>query len=125
MFFSGSALPGRMSTLSPDDHRVADLQAVRLQDVALLAVGISDERDARRAVRVVLDRRDLPRNVLLVALEIDDPVEPLVPAAAPPRRELAVVVAAAGAVQRLDERLVRLARRDVVERLDRLKAPAG
>ena len=67
---------------------------------------------------------DLSRDVLLVALEIDDAIQPLVPAAAPPRRQLAVVVAAAGAVQRLDERLVRLARRDIVERLDRLKPPA-
>jgi hypothetical protein len=107
------------------DHRIADLQAERLQDVALLAVGVGDERDARRTIRVVLDRRDFARDVFLVPLEVDDAVQPLVAAAAPPRGELAVVVAAAGAVQILDERLVRLVRRDVVERLDRLKAPPG
>jgi hypothetical protein len=41
------------------DDRVADLHAERLQDVALLAVGVGEQRDARRAVRVVLDRRHL------------------------------------------------------------------
>ena len=89
MFFSGRQLPGRMSTFWPGDDRVADLQADRLQDVALLAVGVGQQRDARRAVRVVLDRRDLRRDVALVALEVDDAVDPLVAAAAPPRRELA------------------------------------
>ena len=86
--------------MSPGDDRVADLHARRLQDVALLAIGVGEQRDARRAVRVVLDRRHLRRDVLLVALEVDDAVEPLVPAAAPPRRQLALVVAAARAMQR-------------------------
>ena len=108
MFFSGSALPGRMSTFWPGDDRVAHLQPDRLQDVALLAVRVGQQRDARRAVRVVLDRRHLRRDVALVALEVDDAVHPLVAAAAPPRRQLAAVVAAAGLVQRLDQRLVRL-----------------
>ena len=107
------------------DDRVAHLQAVRLQDVALLAVRVGQQRNARRAVRVVLDRRDLRRNVALVALEVDDAVHPLVAAAAPPGRELARVVAAARAVQRLDQRLVRLLRRDLVEHRDGLEPRAG
>src|SRR5688572_21177116 len=47
------------------DDRVADLHADRLQDVALLTVRVGDERDPRRAVRVVLDGRDLPGDVAL------------------------------------------------------------
>src|SRR6266851_5797144 len=113
-----------VDVLSGDD-RVADLQSDRLQDVALLAVGVGQQRDPRRPVRVVLDRRHLRRNVQLVALEVDDAVHPLVAAAAPPRREVPLVVAAAGAVHRLDERLVRLLRGDVVERLHGLKPRAG
>src|SRR5678815_298121 len=93
-------------------------RAERVQDVPLLTVGVRHERDARGAVRVVLDRRDLARNVELVALEIDDAVVALVPATAPPRRQLAAVVAAARSLERLDERLVRLIGRDLVERLD-------
>src|SRR5687768_7634292 len=37
---------------------VADVQAVRQEHVSLLAVGVVQQADARRAVRVVLDRRD-------------------------------------------------------------------
>ena len=121
MFFSGSALPVRMSTLRPGDDRVAHLQADRLEDVALLAVGVGQERDPRRAVRVVLNRRHLRRDVALVTLEVDHAVHPLVTAAAPPRGQLAAIVAAARAMQRLDERLVRLRRGDVVEDLHRLE----
>jgi hypothetical protein len=66
------------------DDCIADLEAEGLQDVALFAVDVGDERDASRAIRVVLDRRDFSRDVFLVPLEVDDPVQPLVPAAAPP-----------------------------------------
>ena len=53
------------------DH-VADLQAVRQEHVALLAVAVVKQPDARRAIRVVLDRREARRHAFLVALEIDD-----------------------------------------------------
>src|SRR5262245_65500669 len=66
------------------DDRVSHLQPERLQAVALLAVRVGHQRNARRTVRVVLDSRDLRRNVSLVALEVDDAVHPLVTAAAPP-----------------------------------------
>src|SRR4051812_2734374 len=105
--------------------RVAHLQADRMQDVALLAVGVGQQRNARRAVRVVLDRRHLRGHAVLVALEVDDAVHPLVAAAAPPRGELATVVAAARPVQLLDQRLVRLGGRDLVEGLDGLEALTG
>ena len=49
-------------------------QAHRLQNVALLAVRIVQQRDARRAVRIVLDRRNFGRDAGLVALEIDDAI---------------------------------------------------
>ena len=45
---------------------VALLQLVRREDVALLAVGVVQQRDARGAVRVVLDVRDLGRHAVLV-----------------------------------------------------------
>src|SRR5688572_1597956 len=104
--------------------RVADLDADRLQDVALLAVGVADERNPRRSIRVVLDRLDRADDVLLVALEVDDAVEALVAAAAPPRRHLALVVPSARAVQVLGQRPVRLARRDLVEGQGRLAPEA-
>src|SRR5260221_9504741 len=62
--------------------RVADAQPERGEDVALLAVAVVDQGDARRAVGVVLDGGDLAGHVELVALEVDDPVQLLVAAAA-------------------------------------------
>ena len=95
---------------------VADLQPDGLQDVPLLAVGIGHQRDARRAIRVVLDCRHPGRDVALVAPEIDHAVLALVTATPPPRGEFAVIVAPTRLVQRLGQRLVRLGGRDLVER---------
>ena len=78
-----------------------------MQDVALLAVRVVQEREARRAVRVVLDGRNLRRNALLLAAKIDRAVLLLVAAAAMPDGDLAVRVASARALLRLDERLLR------------------
>ena len=62
---------------------------------------------------------------MLVALEIDVAIEPLVAAAAPPRGDLAVIVPAAGLLQRFAQRLVRLVGGDLIEHRNGLKAPPG
>ena len=106
--------------------RRADCQAVRREDVALLAVRVVQQGDARRAVRVVLDRRDLRRDAVLVALEVDVAVLLLVTAAdeargdrgrsllRPPVFGLPLVSAFSG--RRLG---------DLVERVMRLEPDAG
>jgi hypothetical protein len=67
------------------------------------------QRDARGAVRVVLDVRDLGRNaVLVVPAEVDHPVGALVPAALVAAGHPAVVVPATLVVQRAHQRLLRL-----------------
>ena len=76
---------------------VADLQAIWREDVALLAVGVVQQRDAARAVGVVLNGGDLRGNVILVATKVDDAVLLLVATAAVTRGLAAVVVAATGA----------------------------
>src|SRR5262245_14370427 len=91
------------------DDRVADLRALRREDVAALAVRVQHEREIRRAVRIVLEALDLAGDAVLVALEVDDAVVPLVTAALVPRRDAALVVAAAALAERLEQRLVRLA----------------
>ena len=111
--------------LRPALDRIADLQAERRQDVALLAVLVMDERDARAAVRVVFDGRDLARHPVLVALEVDLPVELPVAAALVPRGDAALVVATGMRLNRLDERLLGLSGRDLVEAGDRHEAPSG
>ena len=74
MFLIGRQLPILISAAGPDSISVADLQAERREDVALLAVAVVDQRDAARAVRIVLDRRDLRRDGVLGALEVDDAI---------------------------------------------------
>src|SRR6185503_8428378 len=83
---------------------VADREADGRQDVALLPVGVVEERDARRAVRIVLDRGDPGRHAGLVALEVDRPVQPLVAAATMANRDPTAVVPSAGLLERGGER---------------------
>src|ERR1043166_1625149 len=87
--------------------RLADLESGRCDDVALLAVVVSDQRDVRRAIRIVFDLRDAAGHAVLVALEIDDAIETLVTAAATTHGDAAVVVASRDALLRLEQRLLR------------------
>ena len=87
------------------DH-VADAKLVRRKDVPLLAVLVVQERDARVAVRVVLDREHLRRDPVLVPTEVDDAVAALVPAAAVARGRASVRVPSAGALNRLGQPLL-------------------
>ena len=106
------------------DH-VAHAQALRVQDVALLAVHVVEKRDARAAVRVVLDGGNLGGHAVLVALEVDDAVAALVAAALMARGDAAVVVASRLLRLGRKQRLLRLVRRDLGEVRDRLEAPPG
>src|SRR4029077_19028105 len=81
----------------------------------LLAVLVVNEGDARAAVRVVLDGRDFAGDAVLVALEVDLAVELPIAAALVPRGDAALVVAAGVRGQRLDQRLLRRVRGDLVE----------
>src|SRR5919205_380363 len=113
----GERVPRQDVGLGAAHHGLAHFEPGGRQDVALLAVEVGDERDVRRAVRVVLDLRDAPRNPGLVALEVHDAVEALVAAAAAAHRDVAVVVAARDALLRLQQTLLGLgARRQLVAR---------
>src|SRR5262249_21383842 len=94
---------------------VADLELVGREDVAALPVGVAEQREPRRAVRVVFDRLDARRNAALVALEGNQPERAVVAAAAVMARNTAGVVAAAGPLQRLDEALLGLRLSDLFE----------
>src|SRR3984957_15305778 len=97
-------------------HPVALVQPLRSEDVPLLAVHVVEQRNAGGAVRVVLNVRDLRRDaVLVVPPEVDQPVGALVPAALMPGGDPAVHVPAALAVQRADQRLLRLTPGDLGE----------
>src|SRR5215212_6397626 len=96
-------------------HRRPDGESVRRQDVALLAVDVVQQRDVGGAVRVVLDMRDLRRDAVLAALEVDATVETLGAATAVAGGLAAARVAPAGLRQTLDERFLRLAAGDLGE----------
>src|SRR5512143_1408063 len=97
------------------DDRLADGEAGGRHDVPLLPVGVGEEGDARRPVRVVLDGGDLRRDVVLVALEVDVAIALLVTAAPPPGREVSAAVTAAGPELPARERLLRRGLRDLRE----------
>ncbi len=94
--------------------RRAHLQPNRLQDVALLAVRVMHQRNARRAAWIVLDRRHFARHSELLALEIDEAQLLLVAAAVVADGQVARVAASAGALADRQQRLVRRIRRQVV-----------
>src|SRR5206468_9582994 len=77
-----------------------------------------------RAVRVVLDRRDLRGDTVLHALEVDDPVAALVAAAPVACRSPAVDVAAARLLQGRGQALLGLLLRDLLEGGDGHEPPA-
>ena len=93
MWRSGIELPGLMSALRLATILSPTVEAVGREDVALLAVDVVEERDARGAVRIVLDRSDRGRNADLVAAPVDDAVALLVSTAAEAAGDAAVRVA--------------------------------
>jgi len=90
----------------------------------LRAVGVVEQRDSRRPVGVVLDRRDLRRDAVLQPLEVDHAVAALVTPALVARRDPAVVVPAALLGQLLGQALLGLRLRDLLERGDGHEAAA-
>src|SRR3954470_2598442 len=105
---------------------IALTQLVRRDDVALRAVHEMQQRDARRAVRVVLDVRDLGVDaVFVIALEVDDAVLALVPSTDVAGRDATGVVASTGLRQRLEQRLLGRGACDLDEVGDRRTATTG
>src|SRR5439155_27382239 len=104
--------------------RRTDAEPGRREDVALRTVRVVKQRDARRTVRVVLDRGHLRRDPVLPALEVDHPVAALVATALMAGRDATHVVAPALLSQLCGQRLVRLRLRDLLERRDGHEAAA-
>ena len=71
--------------------------------------GTQQQRDMRRAVRIVLEALDLGRHVDLLTLEVDDAVSLLVAAAAETHGDTAGIAASAGRVLAFGQSLDRLA----------------
>src|SRR5258707_7034954 len=89
-------------------HRGADFKPHRMDDVALLAIGVMQQRDVRAAIGVIFDGRNFCRHTDFVAPEIHLAVLLLVAAAAMPNHNFAVIVASAGSLFRLKQGFLRL-----------------
>src|SRR5918997_2317272 len=85
---------------------------------------VVQQRNVRRAIRIVLDRRDRRRNAILVTLEVYEPVAPLVPTADMTGGNAAVVVPPARLVKLGEQLLLRLLPCHRVARQDRGVPPA-
>src|SRR4029077_8605905 len=96
-----------------------------MDDVTQLAVGVLDQRDTRRPIRIVFDLLHRRRHGELVALEIDDAVLALVTTHTTTHGDMPVVVTATALLQRLDEPLLRLLARDFGEIGDGTETRAG
>src|SRR5262249_52754495 len=66
----------RLDLLTADDF-VAGPQPLRREDIVAHAILVLDQRDARRAIRIVLDAQDGGPDIVLDPLEVDDAVHPL------------------------------------------------
>lgn len=75
---------------------VADLEAVGSYDVFLFAVSIEQQRDICGTVGIVFQRVDLGRNAVFAAMEVDEPEQALVAAAAETTGDTTSVISAAG-----------------------------
>src|SRR5690242_21149812 len=72
---------------------IAGTQSQRRDNVALFAVFVDNQRNPRRAVGIVLDRAYRGVYSGLVALEVDDAVETLMPTTAMARGDASHIVA--------------------------------
>src|SRR5579864_564362 len=84
-----------------------------MQHVALFSIRVMQQRNVRAAIGVILNRGYFGRHANLVPPEIHLAVLLLVPPAAMPDHDFAVIVASPGALFRLQQRLFRLLLGDV------------
>ena len=74
------------------NHCRAYGQAVRSQNVAFLPVGVGQQRNSRRPVRIVFESRDLRRNIPLVPSEVENAVQALMSPTPVPDLDVPLVV---------------------------------
>ena len=85
------------------DDLIADLEAIRSEDVVQGLVGVLDEGQVGGAVRIVLDAEHGGRGVEAVATEVDSAIELLMASATTAGGDAAVTITAHRAVLELSE----------------------
>src|SRR5947209_18609035 len=106
-------------------HRIADAESDRREEVALVTVCVMRECNARAAIRIVLDVRNLPGHAVLLSFEVDHAVGLLVSATAMANGDAPGVVATGARLQVFGEPPLRFGTSDGLKGGDRHEAPAG
>src|SRR5690606_15096704 len=73
-------------------YHIPFLQALRGKDIALLTIQVMQPRQMSAPVGIVLNCHDSGRNSIFKALEINDPITPLVASSPPAHRNLTVSI---------------------------------
>src|SRR5437762_539571 len=120
------ALPSELNSCSalPTAPTVSLRDAIGREDVALLAVDVMQQRDARAPVGVVFDVGDLGGHAVLVATEVHDPVPALGPPALVACRDPAVRIPSGLVTPLGDEGLLGRGAGELVEGRHARAAPA-
>ena len=90
-------------------HLIASSKTLRRKDIGLLAIGIGQQRDKRRAVRIIFQPLDLGRHIELAPTEVDNTVGLLVATATKPHRDAPGIITPATFRLALGQLLQRLA----------------
>src|SRR5262249_4292663 len=99
-------------------HVIAHFEAIGREDVALLAVDVVEEGDARGAIGIVLDRRDHRRYPYLFSTKVDEAIALFVAATAEAAGHPTVMCAPAGRGLMLEQTPLRLGFGDLGEVAD-------
>src|SRR5262249_16941678 len=86
--------------------RGADSDANRRQDITLFAIGILQKQNTGIAVRVILNSFNYTRNIVFVALEVDNTIVAFVTAANVANCQTTLIVASASLSQWSDQTLL-------------------
>src|SRR5579875_355014 len=114
--------PGQGQSVADSDGRlraahqpIAHLEPEGGEDVPLLPISVGDQRDARSTIRIVLDAGHRARHTELVTLEVDLAINTPPATATVTHRDPSLIVATGSPGQLLQQALLRLRARDLLE----------
>ena len=105
-------------------HGIINFKPHRRQNVALFPIGVMQQGNPRRAVRVVFNAGHFGRDTGFIPFKIDDPIMPFMAAAAMPDGDAPVCIAPAGFFKCFQQPFLRSGPGDLLKRSVSLKAPA-
>ncbi len=93
-------IPNRRRCCSTGHNRCACRQAIRSDNVSLLAVHVVQQSNPGTPIRVILNGRNTGRNAVFITKEIDNSISPLMTATPVPHSNATLIISATGLHQR-------------------------